>query len=93
MAGNVYEWTADTYDKGGYSGEEEVDPAGAAVGPFRIVRGGGWGYPPWHLRSSFRGFFEAEGFWTATVGSRCARDTTALGYARTSSSIGAPAGD
>jgi formylglycine-generating enzyme required for sulfatase activity len=79
MAGNVYEWTADTYDSAAYAGGPRVDPRVdsrvSAPDARRVVRGGSWGYFPAHLRSSFRGFFPATGFPTATLGFRCARDS------------------
>jgi formylglycine-generating enzyme len=75
MAGNVYEWIADYYDSTYYARSPTVDPRGPVTGVGHVVRGGGWGYYPSHLRLSFRGVFESEGFWTATVGFRCARDT------------------
>jgi formylglycine-generating enzyme required for sulfatase activity len=73
MAGNVYEWTADSYDRTYYTRSPVVDPKPTSTTEGRTVRGGGWGYYPSHLRISFRGFFESEGFWTATVGFRCRR--------------------
>jgi formylglycine-generating enzyme required for sulfatase activity len=71
MAGNVYEWSADRYDATAYAHGSRTDPQGPASGDSRVVRGGGWGYYPYHLRSSFRGFFPDAGFPTATVGFRC----------------------
>ena len=76
MSGNVYEWTADAFDSTAYAGGARTDPHVTGDGVTRVVRGGTWGYPPRHLRISFRGVFAAHGFWTATVGFRCARDRT-----------------
>jgi formylglycine-generating enzyme required for sulfatase activity len=73
MAGNAYEWTADEYDSTYYARSPAVDPRNASQGEGRTVRGGGWGYYPSHLRLSFRGVFESDGFWTATLGFRCVR--------------------
>ncbi len=74
MAGNVYEWSADRYDATAYATGPRIDPRGPTSGDSRVVRGGGWGYYPYHLRSSFRGYFPEAGFPTATVGFRCVRD-------------------
>jgi formylglycine-generating enzyme required for sulfatase activity len=76
MAGNVYEWTADSYDSTAYRHSSNHLPyVPAADTSLRVVRGGGWGYEPDDFRISFRGFFEARDFWTATVGFRCVRDS------------------
>lgn len=77
MAGNVYQWTADPYDSTRYRRQavSVLPVASAAESTYRVVRGGSWGYDPAHLRISFRGYFEGQGFWTATVGFRCVRDT------------------
>ena len=74
MSGNVYEWTADGFDSTAYAVGERIDPRVVGDTATRVVRGGTWGYPPRHLRISFRGFFPSRDFWTATLGFRCARD-------------------
>jgi formylglycine-generating enzyme required for sulfatase activity len=53
MLGNVWEWTGDWYVA--YSGSAS-DPAGAAAGSFRVLRGGSWsnGYAL-RARAAFRG--------------------------------------
>ncbi len=51
MHGNVSEWCLD------WAGTYPVaaaDPKGAAVGWYRIVRGGGWGESAWYCRSAHR---------------------------------------
>jgi formylglycine-generating enzyme required for sulfatase activity len=40
MAGNLSEWCWDLY--GAYAAGAQTDPRGAAAGPYRVFRGGGW---------------------------------------------------
>jgi formylglycine-generating enzyme required for sulfatase activity len=51
MHGNVADWCSDWY--GNYHGAE-TDPAGAASGVSRAVRGGTWNSGAWHCRSAYR---------------------------------------
>ena len=52
MTGNVFEWCEDRY--GVYSSDSLTDPTGAASGPGRVARGGGWYAPAINLRSAYR---------------------------------------
>ncbi|MDR1899744.1 MAG: SUMF1/EgtB/PvdO family nonheme iron enzyme [Treponema sp.] len=53
MHGNVHEWCWDWF--GAYSGAAQTDPAGAASGSYRVLRGGSWGSGAQYLRSANRG--------------------------------------
>jgi formylglycine-generating enzyme required for sulfatase activity len=55
MAGNVWEWCADWYDKDYYAGSPPDDPKGPASGSLRVLRGGCWFYGPGLCRSADRG--------------------------------------
>lgn len=71
MSGNVWEWTNDWFAEKQYKNRVETNPQGAKKGKSKIVRGGAWCYSPEQHRSSERGVFEYEKFWTASLGFRC----------------------
>ena len=52
LHGNVWEWCLDRF--GSYSPKEQVDPAGASSGWYRIWRGGGWEDYEYMLQSAHR---------------------------------------
>ena len=54
LSGNVWEWTADWYDKNYYSHSPRDNPKGPINGLYRIIRGGSWSIPKGFSRCSNR---------------------------------------
>ena len=71
--GNVWEWCADGYDD--YSSSAVTDPTGSEAAPFRVYRGGSWGYPARRARSANR-LRVGPGYRLDDLGFRPARSVT-----------------
>ena len=78
MAGNVWEWVADSYERDYYEGSPDANPVNLAETGFKVVRGNSWYYvdPNPDMRAANRYRFRPRR-WHPLVGVRCARSTGA----------------
>ncbi|MDR2639627.1 MAG: formylglycine-generating enzyme family protein [Helicobacteraceae bacterium] len=72
MAGNVWDMTADWYDKNYYKNSPQNDPKGPLSGKSYASRGGSWYFDAERLRSSERAYGELDGEGDNNVGFRLA---------------------
>ncbi len=73
MAGNVWEWVADSYGKDYYGKSPSANPKGPESGEVRVLRGGAWVDNPWYLRAALRFRYQPE-VWFDFIGFRCVRE-------------------
>lgn len=74
MAGNVFEWVSDWYDKNYYKWNIKSNPRGLPSGQERGVRGGSWFDIPSRLRTSYRSS-AAPTIHNEFIGFRCAKSS------------------
>lgn len=75
LEGNVLEWCSDWFDENYYKNSEERNPAGPAIGSYKIIRGASWNRSGEYLRATYRTWYPPACAFEF-LGFRCAKDVS-----------------